>query len=42
MLEIDHLTKRFGEKAAVDDLTLRIAPPGVAPSRRCGKGTCVW
>ena len=26
MLEIDHLTKRFGEKTAVDDLTLRIAP----------------
>ena len=26
MLEIEHLTKRFGEKTAVDDLTLRIAP----------------
>ena len=26
MLEIDHLTKRFGDKTAVDDLTLHIAP----------------
>ena len=26
MLEIDHLTKRFGDKVAVDDLTLHIAP----------------
>lgn len=26
MLQIQHLTKRFGEKTAVDDLTLRIAP----------------
>lgn len=26
MLEIDRLTKRFGDKTAVDDLTLRIAP----------------
>ena len=26
MLEIDHLTKRFGDKLAVDDLTLHIAP----------------
>ncbi len=26
MLRIEHYTKRFGEKVAVDDLTLRIAP----------------
>ncbi len=26
MLEIDHLTKRFGDKVAVDGLTLRIEP----------------
>ena len=26
MLKIDHLTKRFGEKVAVNDLTLHIAP----------------
>ena len=26
MLKIEHLTKRYGEKAAVDDLTLHIAP----------------
>ena len=26
MLQIDHLTKRYGEKKAVDDLTLRILP----------------
>ena len=26
MLYIDHLTKTFGEKKAVDDLTLHIAP----------------
>jgi ABC-type uncharacterized transport system ATPase subunit len=26
MLKIDHLTKTFGEKKAVDDLTLHIAP----------------
>ncbi len=26
MLSIEHLTKTFGEKVAVDDLTLRIAP----------------
>ena len=26
MLKIDHLTKRYGEKVAVDDLTLHIAP----------------
>ena len=26
MLSIQHLTKRFGDKVAVDDLTLRIAP----------------
>ena len=26
MLQIDHLTKTFGEKKAVDDLTLHIAP----------------
>ena len=26
MLEIDHLTKRFDDKVAVDDLTLHIAP----------------
>ncbi|MBQ8341294.1 MAG: ABC transporter ATP-binding protein [Clostridia bacterium] len=26
MLSIQHLTKRYGEKKAVDDLTLRIAP----------------
>ena len=26
MLEIDHLTKQFGDKTAVDDLTLHIAP----------------
>jgi len=26
MLHIDHLTKRFGDKVAVDDLTLHIAP----------------
>ena len=26
MLQIQHLTKRFGDKVAVDDLTLRIAP----------------
>jgi len=26
MLKIDHLTKTFGEKVAVDDLSLRIAP----------------
>ena len=26
MLYIDHLSKAFGEKKAVDDLTLHIAP----------------
>ena len=26
MLRIEHLTKRYGEKAAVDDLSLHIAP----------------
>ena len=26
MLRIEHLTKKYGEKAAVDDLTLHIAP----------------
>ena len=26
MLHIDHLTKAYGEKKAVDDLTLHIAP----------------
>ena len=26
MLKIEHLTKKYGEKAAVDDLTLHIAP----------------
>lgn len=26
MLDIQHLTKTYGEKKAVDDLSLRIAP----------------
>ena len=26
MLKIEHLTKRYGEKTAVDDLSLHIAP----------------
>ena len=26
MLKIEHLTKRYGDKLAVDDLSLRIAP----------------
>ncbi|MBP3729343.1 MAG: ATP-binding cassette domain-containing protein, partial [Lachnospiraceae bacterium] len=26
MLRIEHLTKKYGEKAAVDDLTIHIAP----------------
>jgi ABC-type uncharacterized transport system ATPase subunit len=26
MLKIEHLTKKFGNKVAVDDLTLSIAP----------------
>ena len=26
MLRIEHFTKRYGEKVAVDDLSLRIAP----------------
>ena len=26
MLNIEHLTKRYGEKTAVDDLSLRIQP----------------
>ena len=26
MLKIEHLTKRYGEKKAVDDLSLHIAP----------------
>ena len=26
MLQIQHLTKRFGDKVAVDDLSLHIAP----------------
>ena len=28
MLDIQHLTKTYGEKKAVDDLSLRIAPGG--------------
>lgn len=26
MLKIDHLTKRYGERTAVDDLSLQIRP----------------
>ena len=29
MLQIQHLTKRFGDKVAVDDLSLHIAPGGI-------------
>ena len=41
-LELDHLTKRFGEKVAVDDLTLRLEPGsflGLLGRNGAGKST---
>ena len=41
MLSIEHLTKTFGEKTAVDDLSLHIAPGeiygfiGHWPAKKC-------
>ena len=35
MLNIQHFTKTYGEKKAVDDLSLHIAPIVISPASNC-------